>query len=300
MHHDRCNFKYSLSMLTVSFKVGILNLKYSTYPLFTRRVEKINFKFEFCHVRERKMNHWIKTKSTWRVNCILVCGFTSMQFKNTEFYVDGGDNLNVSVTRRIKQTSFMISKVWIFGDIWCSIWLAVDVWMCTASILNLCAISLDRYLAVTRPVSYPQASTHSPIIRFRETGVRACTVDEAIRLLRFLLCSPQIRPLMANVSLRWLNRLIDIPLTIETTSNLTDSYDNVSVTVGKRILVETCSIWFLFFQQSNEWDGERFVTFSFLFSPIGRNICRNDIKLHRQSHVFVFFYTICARYILAG
>ena len=52
-----------------------------------------------------------------------------------------------------------LSKVWIFGDLWCSIWLAVDVWMCTASILNLCAISLDRYLAVTRPVSYPQAST---------------------------------------------------------------------------------------------------------------------------------------------
>ncbi|KAH9630841.1 hypothetical protein HF086_009072, partial [Spodoptera exigua] len=41
--------------------------------------------------------------------------------------------------------------VWIFGDVWCSVWLAVDVWMCTASILNLCAISLDRYVAVTRP-----------------------------------------------------------------------------------------------------------------------------------------------------
>ncbi|XP_008486839.2 octopamine receptor-like, partial [Diaphorina citri] len=46
-------------------------------------------------------------------------------------------------------------QVWIFGGLWCKGWLAVDVWMCTASILNLCAISLDRYIAVTRPVKYP-------------------------------------------------------------------------------------------------------------------------------------------------
>merc|ERR1740128_206930 len=55
--------------------------------------------------------------------------------------------------------SLEVLDMWIFGEIWCSIWLAVDVWMCTASILNLCAISLDRYLAVTRPVSYPSIMT---------------------------------------------------------------------------------------------------------------------------------------------
>jgi len=33
-----------------------------------------------------------------------------------------------------------ILEIWIFGELWCSVWLAVDVWMCTASILNLCAI----------------------------------------------------------------------------------------------------------------------------------------------------------------
>jgi len=44
---------------------------------------------------------------------------------------------------------------WPFGSIWCSAWLAIDVWVCTASILNLCAISLDRYLAISRPFEYP-------------------------------------------------------------------------------------------------------------------------------------------------
>ena len=69
-----------------------------------------------------------------------------------------------------------LPKVWIFGDLWCSIWLAVDVWMCTASILNLCAISLDRYLAVTRPVSYPQAST---IYRLFDFVAQVCRYGNA-------------------------------------------------------------------------------------------------------------------------
>lgn len=33
---------------------------------------------------------------------------------------------------------------WIFGDQFCDIWVAFDVMCCTASILNLCAISMDR------------------------------------------------------------------------------------------------------------------------------------------------------------
>ncbi|OWF49506.1 octopamine receptor 1-like [Mizuhopecten yessoensis] len=44
---------------------------------------------------------------------------------------------------------------WPFGKPFCSMWLAIDVLLCTASILNLCAISLDRFLAVTKPIRYP-------------------------------------------------------------------------------------------------------------------------------------------------
>ncbi|KFU92911.1 Alpha-2A adrenergic receptor, partial [Chaetura pelagica] len=34
---------------------------------------------------------------------------------------------------------------WYFGGLWCSLYLALDVLLCTASIGHLCAISLDRY-----------------------------------------------------------------------------------------------------------------------------------------------------------
>ncbi|KAM6448756.1 D(3) dopamine receptor [Liasis olivaceus] len=44
--------------------------------------------------------------------------------------------------------------VWNFSRVYCDIFVTMDVMMCTASILNLCAISIDRYTAVVMPVLY--------------------------------------------------------------------------------------------------------------------------------------------------
>ncbi|XP_060106750.1 D(2) dopamine receptor isoform X2 [Heteronotia binoei] len=43
---------------------------------------------------------------------------------------------------------------WRFSQIHCDIFVTLDVMMCTASILNLCAISIDRYTAVAMPMLY--------------------------------------------------------------------------------------------------------------------------------------------------
>jgi len=88
----------------------------------------------------------------------------------------------------------MLFQVWVFGDLWCSIWLAVDVWMCTASILNLCAISLDRYVAVTRPVSYPSIMSSS----------RAKILIAVVWILSFVICFP---PLVG-----WKDRAVEVPV----------------------------------------------------------------------------------------
>lgn len=48
---------------------------------------------------------------------------------------------------------------WAFGNIICQLWLSTDVLLCTASILNLCLISLDRYWTITRPIDYVRSRT---------------------------------------------------------------------------------------------------------------------------------------------
>jgi len=48
---------------------------------------------------------------------------------------------------------------WVFGDVLCELWLSTDVLLCTASILNLCLISLDRYWSITRALSYIKQRT---------------------------------------------------------------------------------------------------------------------------------------------
>ncbi|XP_029295644.1 alpha-1A adrenergic receptor [Cottoperca gobio] len=54
---------------------------------------------------------------------------------------------------------FEIVDRWVFGRAFCNVWAAVDVLCCTASIMSLCVISVDRYIGVSYPLRYPAIMT---------------------------------------------------------------------------------------------------------------------------------------------
>ncbi|CAG01704.1 unnamed protein product, partial [Tetraodon nigroviridis] len=53
----------------------------------------------------------------------------------------------------------VLCGAWVLWPAFCPIWLCFDVMCCSASILNLCVISLDRYLFIISPLRYKQRMT---------------------------------------------------------------------------------------------------------------------------------------------
>ncbi|XP_036434703.1 adrenoceptor alpha 1Aa [Colossoma macropomum] len=56
-------------------------------------------------------------------------------------------------------TIFEMLGRWVFGRTFCDVWAAMDVLCCTASIMSLCVISVDRYIGVSYPLRYPAIVT---------------------------------------------------------------------------------------------------------------------------------------------
>lgn len=127
------------------------------------------------------------------INVVVICGNTlviaavavtsKLQTITNYFIVSlAVADLLVGLTTLPFSLTYEVLKIWVFGTIWCQVWLAVDVWLSTSSILNLCAISFDRYIAVTRPVQYPSLMTSK----------RARILIAAVWIVSFVICFPPL------------------------------------------------------------------------------------------------------------
>uniref|UniRef100_A0A674EBV0 5-hydroxytryptamine receptor 1B n=1 Tax=Salmo trutta TaxID=8032 RepID=A0A674EBV0_SALTR len=68
-------------------------------------------------------------------------------------------DLLVSVLVMPISALYTVSQTWTLGQVMCDIWLSSDITCCTASILHLCVIALDRYWAITDAVEYTKKRT---------------------------------------------------------------------------------------------------------------------------------------------
>ncbi|CAL8395286.1 unnamed protein product [Arctogadus glacialis] len=68
-------------------------------------------------------------------------------------------DLLVSILVMPVSALYTVCQTWTLGQAVCDIWLSSDITCCTASILHLCVIALDRYWAITDAVEYTKRRT---------------------------------------------------------------------------------------------------------------------------------------------
>lgn len=93
--------------------------------------------------------------------CAAVVRFRHLRSKVTNFFVISlaVSDLFVAVLVMPWEAITEVTGTWLFGR-FCDVWIAFDIMCSTASILNLCIISVDRYWAIASPFKYERKMTH--------------------------------------------------------------------------------------------------------------------------------------------
>ncbi|XP_062309584.1 dopamine receptor D1b [Osmerus eperlanus] len=92
--------------------------------------------------------------------CAAVTKFRHLRSKVTNFFVISLaiSDLLVAILVMPWKAATEIVGFWPFGA-FCNVWVACDIMCSTASILNLCVISVDRYWAISSPFRYERKMT---------------------------------------------------------------------------------------------------------------------------------------------
>ena len=70
-----------------------------------------------------------------------------------------------TLSRACQYSCFQLLGYWMFGKIWCDVHGALDVLLSTSSIMNLCLISLDRFVVTQNIFRYFSRSLSTSFIK---------------------------------------------------------------------------------------------------------------------------------------
>ena len=95
--------------------------------------------------------------------------------------------------------SYELMGYWMFGPIWCEVHAALDVLLCTSSIMNICLISLDRYWSITKAISYLN----------QRTPTRVTAMIVIVWILSALISIPPLMGWKDIVDIDWFWEILD-------------------------------------------------------------------------------------------
>lgn len=91
-------------------------------------------------------------------------------------------DLTVAILVLPLNVAYYVRGSWDFGIHVCKMWLTSDVLCCTASILHLCVIAMDRFWAITDPINYAQ----------KRNVERVLFLIAGVWILSFIISSPPL------------------------------------------------------------------------------------------------------------
>ncbi|XP_038190300.1 5-hydroxytryptamine receptor 1D [Arvicola amphibius] len=180
-------------------------------------------------------------------------------------------DLLVSILVMPISIAYTTTRTWNFGQILCDIWVSSDVTCCTASILHLCVIALDRYWAITDALEYSK----------RRTAGHAAAMIAAVWAISICISIPPLfwRQATAQEMSDCLVNTSQISYTIYSTCGafyipsvlLIILYGRIYVAARSRIL-NPPSVY-----------GKRFTTAQLITGSAGSSLCSLNPSLH-ESH----------------
>lgn len=169
---------------------------------------------------------------------------------------------------------YTVSKTWSLGQIVCDIWLSSDITFCTASILHLCVIALDRYWAITDALEYSK----------RRTMRRAAVMVAVVWVISISISMPPLfwRQAKAHEELTECRVNTDqISYTLYSTFGAFYVPTVLLIILYGRIYVAARSRIF----KTPSYSGKRFTTAQLIQTSAGSSLCSLNSASNQEAHL---------------